>query len=552
MRTLPTYAGYFSGRGPRIATLVLAGVAQSFLWLPFSLVLRRTFDQILPARDLRALLLSVGALLFLQIGGLALGWYIRIAGIGINQEMLAQLRKDCLRHLYDLPRDFHVAADLDHLHVTIVYETNWIEGMNNALATQLLPGAFSALALFLILFGYRPSLAIVIAIAAPALFVVNRLMTRRVWFRQERLREAFERFSRGVRFAISALELTRSQAAEKSELERQFGNIETLRRDSLDLTRLESGQQLVQTSLILTSTLTVLLAGGWAAAGGRMTTGDLMSFYVLAALFATQARSIVDSVPAIRMGTRAFRQIATLLAVPATEPYSGAAEPGPIRQLSVEKAAFWYRNNVPVIAEVTLTVNRGESVALIGANGSGKSTLLFLIAGFYRPQRGTLSVNGMPYEQLSMRALRLRMAVVPQNPFLFGGTIRENVTYGNSGAGADALDEALRAAGADFVREFPEGLDTAIGENGVRISGGQRQRLVIARALLRRPELLILDEPTNHLDDEGIAGLMESLANLPYCPAVILISHERRVLRHTTRAWRLAGGRLIAAGEQRD
>ncbi|HVY94242.1 MAG TPA: ABC transporter ATP-binding protein [Bryobacteraceae bacterium] len=552
MRTLPTYSRYFSGRGARIAMLILAGVAQSFIWLPFSLVLRRTFDRVLPARDLEGLVLAVAALLLLQIGGLALGWYIRVAGIDVNQEMLARLRKDCLRHLYDLPRDFHVAADLDHLHVTMVYETNWIEGMNNALATQLLPGAFGALVLFVILFGYRPSLAIVIAIAAPALFVVNRLLVRRVWFQQERLREAFENFSRGVRFAISALELTRSQSAEKSELERQYGNIEALRRDSLQLTRLESGQQLLQTSLILSSTLAVLLAGGWAAAGGRMTTGDLMSFYVLAALFAAQARTIVDAVPAIRMGMRAFRQIASLLAVPATEPYSGTAEPGAIERLSVESAAFSYRPDVPVIDDATLTVNRGESVALIGANGSGKSTLLFLIAGFYRPQRGRLAVNGVPYEQLNMRALRLRMAVVPQNPFLFGGTIRENVMYGNAGAGADDLEEALRAAGADFVWGFPEGLETAIGENGVRISGGQRQRLVIARALLRRPDLLILDEPTNHLDDEGIAGLMESLARLPYHPAVILISHERRVLRHTDQAWRLAGGRLTAAGDRGD
>jgi len=548
LSTLPTYAGYFTGRGPRIASLILAGVAQSFLWLPFSLVLRRTFDQVLPARDMEGLLLSVGALLFLQIGGLAVSWYIRVAGIAMNQQMLARLRKDCLRRLYELPRDFHVAADPDQLHVTMVYETNWIEGMNNALATQLLPGALSALVLFAILFSYRPSLAIIIAIAAPALFVVNRLLTRRVWFQQERLREAFESFSRGVRFVISALELTRSQSAEKMELERQSGNIEKLRRHSVELTRLDSGQQLLQAALILTSTLAVLVAGGWAAAGGRMTTGDLMSFYVLAALFAAQARSIVDAIPSVRMGARAFRQIAALLAVPAREPYSGTAEPGPIRQLSLEKAAFSYRGDVPVIAEATLTVNRGESVALIGANGSGKSTLLFLVAGFYRPQQGNLSVNGVPYEQLSMRALRLRMAVVPQNPFLFGGTIRENVTYGNDGAGTDTLDEALRAAGADFVREFPEGLDTAIGENGVRISGGQRQRLVIARALLRRPELLILDEPTNHLDDEGIAGLMESLARLPYRPAVILISHEPRVLRYTGRAWRLTGGRLTAAG----
>ncbi|HEY4088839.1 MAG TPA: ABC transporter ATP-binding protein [Bryobacteraceae bacterium] len=382
----------------------------------------------------------MGALLFLQIGGLAVTWYIRLRASGSIRRCWPGCGK-------------------------IVYG-----------------GSTICRAIFT-----WPSLAIIIAIAAPALFAVNRLLVRRVWFQPERLREAFESFSRGVRFAISALELTRLQAAEKTELERQYGHIETLQRDSLDLTRLDSGQQLVQAALILTSTLAVLLAGGWTAAGGRMSTGDLMSFYVLAALFASQARSIVDGIPAVRMGTRAFRQIAALLSVPATEPYSGAAEPGPIRQLSLERAAFSYRHDVPVIADATLTVNRGES-----------------------------------------------------------GTIRENVTYGNNGAGADALDEALRDAGADFVREFPEGLDTAIGENGVRISGGQRQRLVNCARVAAGPELLILDEPTNHLDDEGIAGLIENLARLPYRPAVILISHEPRVLRHTERVWRLTGGRLTA------
>jgi ABC-type multidrug transport system fused ATPase/permease subunit len=138
------------------------------------------------------------------------------------------------------------------------------------------------------------------------------------------------------------------------------------------------------------------------------------------------------------------------------------------------------------------------------------------------------------------------MAVVAQNPFLFAGTLRENVAYGNADATAEAIWEALRWAGADdFVAQLPDTLDTPIGENGVRLSGGQRQRLVIARALLRRPYLLILDEPTNHLDDAGIASLIDSLDRVPFRPAVIVISHEWRVLRHATRAWRLTGGRLV-------
>jgi len=147
-----------------------------------------------------------------------------------------------------------------------------------------------------------------------------------------------------------------------------------------------------------------------------------------------------------------------------------------------------------------------------------------------------------------MRSLRARVAVVPQAPFLFADTIRANVGYGVGEISGPAIREALEWAGAaSFVNALPDGLDTQIGEQGVRLSGGQRQRLAIARALLRRPDLLILDEPTNHLDEDGVSGLMESLDRLPFRPAVIVVSHEWRVLRHTDEAWRLEDGRLHRA-----
>jgi ABC-type multidrug transport system fused ATPase/permease subunit len=271
-----------------------------------------------------------------------------------------------------------------------------------------------------------------------------------------------------------------------------------------------------------------------------------MAFYVVAALFAAQARLIVEAIPAVRMGMRAFRKVADLLGVAEREPYAGGEHVDSIGELTLEDVTFGYRSSAPVVKQASFTVRRGERVALLGANGSGKSTLLYLIAGFYRPQRGALSIDGVPYDRLRIRSLRARMAIVAQNPFLFAGTLRENVAYGNRDVTAESIWEALQWAGADdFVAQLPEALDTLIGENGVRLSGGQRQRLVIARALLRRPDLLILDEPTNHLDDAGIASLIRSLDRVPFRPAVIVISHEWRVLRHATRAWRLAGGELV-------
>ena len=540
------YAGYFREHRALLAGVTLAGVLQSFVYLPLAALLRRTFDVILPARDLHALWITVAELLALQAGSLLLGWWIRVTGLRANQGVLARLREQGLRHLYALPRSFHAAADAEMLHFTLVHEINWIEGMNNALTSHLLPGALSAAVLFAILFVTQPAYAILIAVLAPGLFVFNRLMVRRIWFQQERLRLAAQAFSRGVRFVISALELTRSQAAEEFELDRQHRSVDQLRRDALELTRLEAVQQLVQSALILAATLAVLLAGGWAATGGRITRGEIMAFYVVAALFAAQARTIVDAIPPVRRGMHAFRRLAELLAVPDREPYLGTSPVTAIDELRLDDVGFAYPGGSPLIAGATLSIRRGDRAALVGANGSGKSTLLFLIAGFYRPQQGRLSVNGVPYDHLSVRGLRSRMAIVSQSPFLFSGTVRENVAYGYPDAGEAAVREALFSAGAsDFLDQLPEGLETVIGENGVRLSGGQRQRLVIARALLRQPELLILDEPTNHLDDQGIAALIDSLDRLPFRPAVIIISHEWRILRYASRAWRLADGRLV-------
>ena len=542
------YLRYFRPHLALLCGITAAGVTQSFAYIPLAALLRHIFDVVLPARDRSGLWVAIGGLAALQAGTLVLAWWTRMAALRVSQDVVSRLRRQSIRRLYELPRAFHTSADAERLHVTLVYETNWIEAMNNALTANLLPATLAAAVLFTLLFWTEPRYALIIGICAPALFTVNRMMVRNAWFRQEHLREAFEEFSRGVRFVLAAMDLTRSQAAESIELKRQDSNTETLRRFSLDSSHFDTAQQLFQGALLLASTLAVLLAGGWALSQDRATSGQIMAFYVVAALFATQARTIVEAVPAIRMGMRAFTRVADLLRIPEREPYQGNIRVEAIDQMRMENLTFGYAGGRAVLEDASLEIERGERIALIGANGSGKSTLLHLILGFYRPHRGLLSVNGIPYGEIDIRSLRSRIAIVPQHPFLFAESIRANLAYGLDTVAEEAIWEALDWAGAaQFVSELPAGLDNQIGDHGVRLSGGQRQRLVIARALLRRPDLLILDEPTNHIDETGIASLMHRLERLPFHPAVIIISHEPRVLRHTGRAWRVVDGHLEEA-----
>jgi ATP-binding cassette subfamily B protein len=205
--------------------------------------------------------------------------------------------------------------------------------------------------------------------------------------------------------------------------------------------------------------------------------------------------------------------------------------------------AFSYDGRAPVLRDATLEVRPGECVAIVGANGAGKSTIANLILGFYRPDGGRLQAGGVDYDRLDIAALRRRFAIVDQDPILFAGTIAENIAYGDPWAGAERVQAAARAATADgFIAALPGGYDTRVGDEGGLLAGGERQRIAIARALLREPDLLILDEPTTSLDQESVEALLAALRSVANERAILVISHDPTVVEAADRVYRLADG----------
>jgi len=206
--------------------------------------------------------------------------------------------------------------------------------------------------------------------------------------------------------------------------------------------------------------------------------------------------------------------------------------------------AFKY-TEVPVLKNVSLKIEPGNRIAIIGANGAGKSTIINLILGFYKPQSGTISAEGIPYEDVDLKDFRKQIGVVTQHPPLISGTIRENILYGNKVATDKNVMEVSRLSTADqFIESIQSGYNTQIGENGIMLSGGERQKLAIARALLRKPGLLILDEPTNHLDAHAVKDIMNNLKSLDYTPAILIISHDMSVVKHAEQIYIIEDGFL--------
>ena len=213
--------------------------------------------------------------------------------------------------------------------------------------------------------------------------------------------------------------------------------------------------------------------------------------------------------------------------------------------------AFRYptRPDLPVLQDVSFRIAAGEKVALVGPSGAGKSTIAALLMQFYELSGGQIRVDGYPLAAYDLTGLRRHIGIVPQETLLFGGTIRENIAYGKPDASEEEITAAARQANAwQFIANFPEGLDTVVGDRGVKLSGGQRQRVAIARAILKNPAILILDEATSALDSESEKLVQSAMDELMENRTSIIIAHRLSTIRKVDKILVIDGGRVVEQG----
>jgi len=215
--------------------------------------------------------------------------------------------------------------------------------------------------------------------------------------------------------------------------------------------------------------------------------------------------------------------------------------------------AFAYSDKEKVLQQVNLSITAGETVALVGPSGAGKTTLCSLLPRFYDVSRGSISIDGMDIRGITLESLRSHIGIVQQDVFLFDGSIRENIAYGKLGSTDEEIWEAARRAQLeDLIKSQPAGLDTMIGERGVKLSGGQKQRLSIARMFLKNPTILILDEATSALDTETESAIQEALAELSQGRTTLVIAHRLATIRNADRIVVVAEGGIAEQGKHEE
>ncbi len=298
--------------------------------------------------------------------------------------------------------------------------------------------------------------------------------------------------------------------------------------------------------------IAVLRVGGGQVYKGILTQGQVLALYNYMSQILVELIKMANLILSMTKATASAKRVAAILALESSldVPRENPEEPEAAPAVSFDGVTFTYpTGGAPALSDISFTLEHGKTLGIIGGTGSGKSTLIGLIPRFYDVQEGCVKVDGCDVRQYPLETLRRKIGLVPQKALLFKGTIRENLLWGDEGATDDEIRDALRAAQAqEVVDGKPEGLDYEVETGGRNFSGGQRQRLTIARALVRKPEVLILDDSASALDFATDAALRHALRELPWKPAVVIISQRTASIRFADEILVLDDGRLAGRG----
>ena len=535
---------FFHGYHRILLMSAIIAITQALIILPVAFVVRYIFDEIIPAGDLLLLTLMCIAILVLHLTSSGMTLWMRHMSLKVIKGATLRFREELLKRCYTFSRHYYTQADLGKLHASIIQDTSRVDVMSHALAMRVVPALITGVVLCAVLLYLNWFLFLAMACISPLVFFASHLMSKKVSEWTKTCHRCFETVSQGVLFVLQRMDLTRAQAAERFETERQVQHLEALRGAEEVRWWLGTAHSEVHKTILAIAGVIVLMVGGAAISKGSMTIGELASFAVVANYLRSHLSAVAQAIPEIIDGKEALVTLISILHVEDRRPYTGCRRIEFSGRITLESVDFQYDDH-PVLRDTNLAIHPGTTVAIVGPNGAGKSTIAHLILGFYQPQQGQLYADDCPFDELDLAHLRECIGIVMQEPIIFPGTIRENVTYGCPHASLHRVIQASELATAHgFVEELPQGYDTPIGENGALLSGGQRQQVALARALLRQPKLLILDEPTNHLDAAAVRRLMDNLMGLDNAPAVLLISHDMAVTRQAQHIYALAAGRI--------
>ena len=535
----------------RIAGLSLLISATAAMSAASPQFVRVALDDIIPSGDLDRFMvfgLVFAAFYLVQVGLQYAGMFLSFA---FTQSVVSDIRMTAYRRLLRLPVPHFAEERSGSLTSRVVNDVNALEGMIQAGATRLAGQLFSILVIGAILAAMNWRLALINLVVMPLIAGITRYYQVPLRQAAREIRKRVGEMNAVSTEAIGNIQIVKSFVAEDQE-EHRFGREnEAYVELNLDRRKDVGVMEGLITLIANWGIGALLIIGGWMAVQGTLSVGELTAFVLYQRQLQRPVISVMFFNNQLQAGMAALDRVADLLdSEPETE---GDLDSIPEGDLAFEGVVFAYPGtDRPALDGLDLRLERGRTAALVGSSGSGKTTVTRLLGRFHDPQEGRVTLAGIDLRDFDLGALRRAIAVVPQEPALFSGTVAENIGYADPDASRERIEHAARLANAEgFIETLSQGYDTPLGERGVKLSGGQKQRIAIARAILKEARILVLDEATSALDSESEAVIQDALGGLftrTTGLTSLVIAHRLSTIETADVIHVLEGGREVESG----
>lgn len=532
---------FFSYYRPYKSLFILdftCAVFAGLLELAFPVAVNQVIDKIMPQKEFRVVLMACLALFLFYVLNTILQYIVVFFGhkLGVNIE--TDMRRELFAHLQTQPYEYYDNQKTGKLISRLTTDLFEISEVAHHGPEDVFITIMTLVGSFLLMLNTHVKLAIATFALLPLITVALVFFNKKMTNVNTRIYENLGEFNAGVEASVSGIRVTQSFANEEHEYHKFGGLSEAYRKSKIIFYRVMAISSAYNYLLIRLINLFTLIFGSYYVIQGELTNGQFVGFILLANVFIRPIEKVNNMIESYPKGIAGFKRLTEELdKKPNIVDLPNAIEVNHLSgDINYEDVSFSYADGKKVLNHINLSIKKGETVAFVGQSGSGKTTLCNLLPRFYEVTSGKITIDDIAIREMTLASLRNQIGIVQQDVFLFPGSIRENIAYGRLDASDEDILAAAKLAHLDGVlEEMPEGIDTQIGERGVKLSGGQKQRVAIARMFLKNPPILILDEATSALDTETEQVIQDSLNSLAKGRTTMIIAHRLASIKHATR-----------------
>jgi ATP-binding cassette subfamily B protein len=547
-------ARFFSYYRPHRRLFLLdfsCAVTSGLLELGFPIAVKLFIDVLLPTGQWGYVTAASAGLMVIYLvnGGLMaiVTYWGHMLGINIETEM----RRKAFDHLQKLSFGYFDNQKTGHLVARLTKDLEEIGEVAHHGPEDVFIAIMTLIGAFLLMFSVNPKLAFITALVLPLTAWLTTRYGGRMTRNWQTLYNRVGDFNARIEENVGGIRVVQAFANEDHERGLFEKDNQRYRKTKLDAYRIMAISTTLSYLSMRLVQMVVLVAGSYFVLKGELTAGGFVGFLLLVGVFFRPVDKINSVIETYPKGIAGFRRYIDFLDTrPDIADRPGARDVTGLKgNIRYNKASFGYRESKAIVNDLTIDIRAGETVAFVGPSGAGKTTICALLPRFYEVTGGSITIDDIDIRDMSLRSLRNHIGIVSQDVFLFAGSLRENIAYGRLDASEDDIVEAARKARLEgVIADLPQGLDTVVGERGVKLSGGQKQRLAIARIFLKNPPILILDEATSALDTETERAIQQSLAELSKGRTTLVIAHRLATITQADRILVVNEGVIVEDG----